>query len=172
MLGYVRAFRAIFPLAALVLASAAAGTMAVAEAPQRVVSVNLCTDQLALILAAPDQLISVSRLAHDPDSSAMVEAARNLPTNGSGAEEAYLLAPDLVLAGTYTSSDTVQMLRNLGVRVEIFAPAQSLSDIPALLTQMGAALGREDEAATQIAAFRAELSTLDDAPEQDRKSVV
>ncbi|WP_456389060.1 ABC transporter substrate-binding protein [Profundibacter sp.] len=134
-----------------------------ADAPVRVVSVNLCTDQLALMLAAPGQLVSVSRLAHDPDSSAMVRAARKLPTNGSGAEETYLLAPDLVLAGTYTSGDTVQMLRNLGIQVEIFAPARSLQDIPALLAQMGTALGRENEAAARIAAFRAELDALDDA---------
>ncbi len=96
----------------------------------------------------------------------MVDAALNLPTNGSGAEEAYLLAPDLVLAGTYTSADTVQMLRDLGVRVEVFAPAQSLDDIPALLARMGAALGQEAAANAQIAAFRHRLSGLDDAPEQ------
>ncbi len=132
--------------------------------PVRVVSINLCTDQLALGLAAPGQLISVSRLAHDPDSSAMADAARHLPTNGSGAEEVYLLAPDLVLAGTYTSPDTVQMLRNLGIPVEIFAPAQSLQDIPALLARMGAVLGREPAALAQISAFRAALAQLDDAP--------
>ena len=43
-------------------------------APRRVVSINLCTDQLAMMLAAPGQLVSVSQLAGDPHSSAMAEA--------------------------------------------------------------------------------------------------
>lgn len=140
------------------------GAAALADPPRRVVSVNLCTDQLALTLAAPGQLVSVSRLSHDPDSSALWEAARALPANGSGAEEVYLMDPDLVLAGTYTAPATVEMLRGLGIRVELFAPAESLADIPRLMAQMGAALGREVEAARQIADFETALAALDDAP--------
>lgn len=93
----------------------------------------------------------------------MADAARALPVNGSGAEEVYLLAPDLVLAGTYTAADTVQMLRDLGLRVEVFAPARALTDIPALLDRMGGLLGRQPQANAQIAAFRSGLATLDDA---------
>ncbi len=139
-------------------------TAALADAPERVVSINLCTDQLGLLLAAPGQLVSVSRLAHDPDSSAMAEAARALPTNGSRAEEVYLLNPDLVLAGTFTDPATVQMLRGLGIRVELFAPATALSDVRDRLAQMGAALGQQDEAARMIADFDAALNDLGDAP--------
>ncbi len=156
----MRPSRLISLTAALVLAGAAA----LAQPPRRVVSVNLCTDQLALALAAPGQLVSVSRLAHDPDSSALYRRARAIPANGSGAEEVYLLNPDLVLAGTFTSDATLRMLRDLGIPVERFAPAQSLDDIPARLEQMGRALGREAEAARLIAAFRAELAALSAPP--------
>lgn len=135
--------------------------------PARVVSVNLCTDQLALMLAAPGQLVSVSTLAHDPQSSSMVEAARALPTNSSTAEEVYLLDPDLVLAGTFTAPATVDMLRNLGIEVVLFAPAASLEDVPRNLAQMGAALGREDEAQAMIAEFQKRLSDIaQDRPAQ------
>jgi iron complex transport system substrate-binding protein len=129
-------------------------------APQRVVSVNLCTDQLALMMAAPGQLISVSRLAHDRKASAMVDAALPLPTNGSTAEEVFLLNPDLVLAGTFTSAATVGLLRDLGIRVELFAPAQSMSDVPARLAQMGEALGQQTAAAAMIAGFEADLDAI------------
>lgn len=160
MQGCVRHSRVIPALAALILLGAAA----MADAPRRVVSVNLCTDQLALLLAAPGQLVSVSRLAQDPSTSAMADAAQALPVNGSGAEEVFLLNPDLVLAGTHTAEATVRMLRRLGIRVDQFAPAQSLDDIADRMRQMGAALGREAEAAAQIAAFKAELARLDGAP--------
>jgi iron complex transport system substrate-binding protein len=130
------------------------------DKPQRVVSVNLCTDQLALMMAAPGQLVSVSRLAHDPMSSAMVAAARDLPTNGSTAEEVFLLKPDLVLAGTFTSSATVALLRDLGIKVIQFAPASALSDVPERLAQMGEALGQQDVADALIAQFHADLDAL------------
>ena len=136
------------------------GAAAGAAPPERVVSVNLCTDQLALRLAAPGQLVSVSKLAHDADSSAMWEAAQQLPANGSGAEEVYLLNPDLVLAGTFTSDATVSMLRGLGIRVEQFAPASSLDDIPRLIRQMGAALAVPGRADALIDTFERELTAL------------
>ncbi|MEL7466483.1 MAG: ABC transporter substrate-binding protein [Pseudomonadota bacterium] len=126
-------------------------------APERVVSVNLCTDQLAMLVAAPGQMRSVSFLAHDPRSSAMVEEASALPPNRGQAEEVFLMKPDLVVAGSFTSRATLDMLRRLGVEVVEFAPANSLDDIRASLRQMGEALGREARAAELIAAFDADL---------------
>jgi iron complex transport system substrate-binding protein len=157
MSGFVRPTRIIALIAAAVLGGASH-----AAPPERVVSINLCTDQLALMLAAPEQLVSVSRLAQDDTSSVMAAKARDLPTNGSGAEEVFLLRPDLVLAGTFTSHATVQMLRDLGIAVELFAPAASLADIEARILQMGRALGREDPARTMAARFRADLAALTD----------
>ncbi|MEM1345052.1 MAG: ABC transporter substrate-binding protein [Pseudomonadota bacterium] len=134
-------------------------TPAVAEAPARVVSMNLCTDQLAMLVAAPGQLISVSYLAHDPGTSAMAEEAQRYDTNHGLAEEIFLLAPDLVIAGTFTTRATVSMLRRLGVEVVEFAPASSLDDIRTRLTEMGKALGRETAAAEIVARFDADLAS-------------
>jgi iron complex transport system substrate-binding protein len=139
-------------------------------APGRVVSLNVCTDQLALLLGAPGQLVSVSRLAHDPRSSAMAGAARTIPANGASAEEVVLLRPDLVVAGSYTARATVEMLLRLGYRVERFEPARSLEDARGNIRRMGALLGREAEAAEVLAAFDRRLAALADQP--DRRPVV
>ncbi len=37
-----------------------------ADAPRRIVSMNLCTDQMALLLAGPERIASVSFLGADP----------------------------------------------------------------------------------------------------------
>lgn len=144
----------------LAAALAFVAVAAVADSPARVVSVNLCTDQLALHLAAPGQLISVSKLAHDPASSAQWEAARALPANNSSAEEVFLMRPDLVLAGTFTAPSTVAMLRRLGIKVIQFAPANAIEDVPRILRKMGAALGQEALAEAHIADFNAELTAF------------
>ena len=71
------------------LASAAAllvAGSADAEAPTRVVSMNLCTDQLAMLLADEGQLLSVSHIAFDPLASPMVEEAAGYEKNHGQAE--------------------------------------------------------------------------------------
>ncbi|WP_328805862.1 ABC transporter substrate-binding protein [Salipiger abyssi] len=160
----MRVSRAITLAAALLCAGAAAA--ADDAAPGRVVSLNVCTDQLALLIGAPGQLISVSRLAHDPRSSAMAEEARALPANGASAEEVVLLRPDLVLAGNYTARAATQMLEQLGYRVERFAPARSLEDARQNILRMGALLGREDRAAEVLADFDARRAALRETPER------
>lgn len=137
---------------------------AVADAPRRVVSMNLCTDQLAMMLASPGQLISVSNLAKDPMTSAMTEEARAFPVNHGSAEEIFLLRPDLVLTGSYTNPATTELLQRLGIPVAVFDPANSMEDVRASILSMGQALGREDAALALAARFDAQLASLRAAP--------
>lgn len=128
--------------------------------PERVVSMNLCTDQLSMMLAAEGQLISVSYLAIDPRSSAMAEEADAFAINYGLAEEIYLLEPDLVIAGSFTTRATVAMLRRLGIPVAIFEPANSLEDVRLRILQMGEVLGREREAEAAAALYDRRLAAL------------
>lgn len=139
-----------------------AGGDAIAEdAPRRVVSMNLCTDQLALLLAAEGQVISVSRWAAQPAASNMVGKAEGIAVNSAGAEEIYLQEPDLVLAGAFTNRTGVAMLRMLGVVVEVFPAARRIEEIPEQLERMGRLLGREAAADVLIARFRAGLARIE-----------
>lgn len=130
------------------------------EAPARVVSMNLCTDQLAMMLAAPGQLISVSNIANDPLVSPMAEEAAAYPANFGGAEEIFLLEPDLVVAANWSDPSVISMLRRLDIPVAQIDLATSLDDIPARIAEMGALLHRQAEAATVIARFEADLAAL------------
>ena len=143
--------------AALVLMLAGA---AAASGPARVVSLNLCTDQLAMLIAAPGQLQSVSWLAADPAVSLMPDQARATGLNHGSAEEVFLQAPDLVLAGTWSTGPTTQMLRRLNLRVETLPPTQSIADLRAAITRMGALLGQPERAARVLADFDAALAAV------------
>jgi len=154
MSGFGRGFRHL--VAALCVAMGPAW----AEAPTRVVSMNLCTDLLALELA-PDSVVAVSGLARDPTSSPIADLAAAYPATVGTAEDIYLMSPDLVLAGSFTERSTIEMLRRLDIRVEEFAPAQSLEDIRRDLRRMGRLLGREVEAARWLEAFDTGLESVD-----------
>ena len=110
------------------------------ELPRRVLSMNLCTDQLAMLVAAPGQLISVSAMSQDPRGSVMAEEAMQYHGNRGLAEDIFLMQPDLVLAGSFSTTATVQLLRRLGQRVEVFEPEYSFDDMRANLRRMGAVM--------------------------------
>lgn len=138
--------------AACVMASCAAA------APARVVSMNLCTDQLAMLLAAPGQLHSVSHLAAEPALSPLSDEARRYVPNHGLAEEIFVMKPDLVLAGSYTTRATVAMLRRLGLPVEEFAPEVSFADIAGNLRRLGRLLGQEAKAEDLVRSLDAALA--------------
>lgn len=129
-------------------------------APARVVSMNLCTDQLAMMLAAPGQLISVSDLAQDPRMSPMAETAAGFRPNHGRAEEIYLMRPDLVIAGAYASGPTVAMLRRLGIRVEVLQPADSIAAIRDQIVTMGTLLEQQQTARQVLDDFDSGLAQV------------
>lgn len=130
--------------------------------PQRIVSLNLCTDELLLRLADPSQIVSVSWLARDPLLSNVPQDARRYPANRGLAEEVLGLEPDLVLAGRYTTPQTVALLRRLGLKVVEFDFPTSVDQSVDLVRRFGAVIGQEQRAAElsermakELAAFRA-----------------
>ncbi len=141
-------------MGALVLAVFTASA-AMAEPPARVASINLCTDQLAMMLAAPGQLVSVSHLASEAQSSSMVAEAQAYPVNRGQVEQVFLMQPDLVLAGTYTQAATVDLLRDLGVEVVQVPPATSLAEAVEQIRIVGRALGQGPKADAMADSFAA-----------------
>lgn len=149
-------------LAALV-ASTGAAAAADRAAPQRIVSINLCTDQLALLLA-PERLLSVSFLAADPASSAMAERARGYPLNRGRAEEILPFRPDIVLAGTYGARATSDLLRRLGHRVWELPIGRDLPDVARDIRALARVLGVEARGEALIADFDRRMAAIAPPP--------
>ena len=141
-----------------------AGTGAGADsALPTVYSLNLCTDQLAMLLAAPGQLQSVSELATDPSLSVLHEQARQYPANRGLAEDVVAASPDLVVTGAWSARNATDLLRGLGYRVETFAPDLTLDGIRADIARMGKLMQREQQADGLLADFDAQLAKAPDA---------
>lgn len=121
---------------------------------------NLCTDQLAMLLARPGQLVAVSPIARDTIASAMWREAEAVPVHAGSAEAILGLAPDLVLAGAWDPPATLAMLRRLGIRVETFPVERSFDDVEANVRRMGALLGSSEAAGRMVAHMRARLDGL------------
>ena len=128
--------------------------------PQKIVSLNLCTDQLLMLLADPNQIASLSKIVDDPNVSLLADKSAKFQKNRGDAEEIFMESPDLVVAGVYTEKATVQMLKSLDVRVEIFPIEQNFEDILKNIRKMGELVGHSDRAKIMIDDFNQRLAEL------------
>ncbi|MCX7382080.1 MAG: ABC transporter substrate-binding protein [Alphaproteobacteria bacterium] len=119
-------------------------------APLRVVSLNLCTDQL-LVLLAPEQAVALSPLARDPALSVVAATAQGMRWVRPDVEAVLALAPDLVLAGPFGAQTTLAALAARGVRIERTAMPQDFLAIRAETRRFAALLGAEAAGARLIA---------------------
>jgi iron complex transport system substrate-binding protein len=148
-------------IAAFMFAAGAAGADdARPQRPERIVSMNLCTDQLLMRLVEPERIAGVSYLASRPESSAMADEARGLPVSHGVAEEVIARRPDLVLAGAYTTRMTTAILRRIGIPVVEFEPEYGFEDIRANISRMGAAVGEPERAEALVEDFDRALAAV------------
>ncbi|MFG1359595.1 ABC transporter substrate-binding protein [Xanthobacter pseudotagetidis] len=159
--------------ALLVLVFLAAAPATAAEGkPARIVSLNLCADELVLRLAGPGRVASVTYLARDPRGSNVADLAARVPVNRGLAEEVVPLAPDLVIAGAFTTRATTAMLRRLGFEVmELGVPA-TLEEAYAQIGEVAARLGEEDRGAAMVGEIKAAMAALPPAPADHPTAVV
>jgi iron complex transport system substrate-binding protein len=128
--------------------------------PTRIVSVNLCTDELVLRLADHKNIASVTWLAATSSASNVADLAMQIPVNHGLAEEVIPLDPDLVVAGIYTARAAVALLKRTGIPVLDLDVPRSLSEIRAQYRQVGQALGEEERAERVIAEMDSRLAAI------------
>jgi iron complex transport system substrate-binding protein len=127
-----------------------------------VVSLNLCADQL-LVLLAPERVAALEPLARDPALSFVAAQARALPSVRADAEAVLQLHPDLVLAGRYGAQTTVALLQARGLRVEKLDEPQDFAGIARQVMQVAGLLGVPARGAALVASMQARLAALPEA---------
>lgn len=161
--------RAVFVLLALLCAASA---QAGEGRPARIVSLNLCADELVLRLADPGQVASVTYLARDPTGSNVVDLARVVPVNRGLAEEIVPLKPDLVIVGAFTTRATTTMLRRLGLPVLELGVPHSLDEAYGEIRKVAARMGVAERGEEMIARMTAAFAALPPVPARRPTAVV
>jgi iron complex transport system substrate-binding protein len=129
----------------------------------RIASINLCTDQLLLTMADPEQIVGLSPYARDATQSWAAAQAARFPILSGEAEDVLELKPDVVLAADFTKRATRELLKQQGLRVEEFDAVLSIEETEAQIRRMGEVVGHSDRAAAQIAGIDAALARARDA---------
>jgi iron complex transport system substrate-binding protein len=129
----------------------------------RIASINLCTDQLLVTLADPEQILGLSPYARDSARSWDAAKASHFPLLSGDAEDVLVLKPDIVVAGRFTKRATRELLKDKGLRVAEFDPARSFDEVKTQLRQMGALVKHPERAETEIAKLDAAMAHAQEA---------
>ncbi len=140
------------------------------QKPARVASTHLCTDQLLMLLAEPERIVSLSHYASNPDMSMMAESARAYPINHGLAEELVLQHPDLILTSQF-GSPSILILKSLGYRVISIPVALTIEDIRVNIQAVAEAIGEPERGRGLIRQFNDELRQAT-APDREPRPTI
>jgi iron complex transport system substrate-binding protein len=140
---------------ASLLAASLALAAPAAASPRRVASLNLCTDELLLVLAAPGQIASVTHLAQDEAETPLWRQARRYRRNDGSLLSVVALRPDLVVTMGGGVRDRSGIAARLGIRTLDLPFASGIADVEANIRRLAVALGREERGADLIARIEA-----------------
>jgi len=130
---------------ACILVASLALAGAAEAAPKRVASLNLCTDELLLALAAPGQIASVTHLSQEEAETPLWRQAQRYRRNDGSLLSVAGLRPDLVLTMGGGARDRTRIAQRLGVNVVDLPFPSSIAAIEQGIATVAMALGREAE---------------------------
>jgi iron complex transport system substrate-binding protein len=154
---------------ALLLLAALASTVQLGEAlaqpagankPGRIVSLDLCTDQLLIELVERERIAAVTFLAADPAVSAIPAKAKGIPITRGAAEDVLRYDPDLIFAGPFGVAPTVDLLRRLKRNIVVVPQPSDLAGVRTSVRMVAGAVGEEMRGEAMVSAFDQRLAAL------------
>ena len=148
------------------------------EKPKRIVSLSYGTDEILTELVDSKRIASYCRWAEDPGITFITKEQYQKvgrKTDGN-AEEVLALKPDLVLATTAMSSDIINALDALGLKVYLASRPKNYEQMRQKVLKLGEAVGEKakgEELVKQMDERMAKLEAkLSQIPDNKRKTVV
>lgn len=155
-------------LAALLLSGqpAAAADAAPPPAPRRIVSLNLCADQLLMALADRDQVAALTWLSANPMLSADAAAGSTYPHHHGGAEAVLMLRPDLVFASRFTAPDEIAAVRRAGIKLVMLDIPTTIAQVEKQISAVAEAVGQPERGAAINRTIEESIAAAAPAPGQ------
>jgi iron complex transport system substrate-binding protein len=132
--------------------------------PQRIVSTTLATDEMLLELVAPERIVAISSFADDEDVSHVAgRYPTKIPRIPCNLEPIMARQPDLICVASYSSADTLELLRNAELPVWRKPDVLSFADIERALHGLGERCHAQDAAARVVQRMHNRLAAIETA---------
>lgn len=113
-----------------------------------IVSLNPCADQLLLALVPPSRIAAISHYSRDPGAGSIpLAVARRLPVTAGTAEEVIALAPELVIATSFTPPATRDAFARTGLKTLYLGSPTTIAASKAQVKELAAAVGAVERGA-------------------------
>jgi iron complex transport system substrate-binding protein len=146
-----------YTFAALAMLAGAGLAPALAAGP-RIVSMNVCADQMLIPLADPEQILGLSKFSREPWASYFADDARRYPILSGVAEDVLVLKPDIVVASLFDKRSTRELLKANGLHLAEFAVPRNLDEVRAQIRWMGEIVQHPDRTTAAIARLDAAIA--------------
>lgn len=157
-------------LSSIVLLASLSGTMPPPRPapPKRIVSLNMCADQLVIALADKGQIAGLTEWARDPQLSYFADRAKSLPFTHRSAEEVLALHPDVVIGAPYRTRSVLAPLKARGVPMVDMPYKDGLDGVKESIRTVAQAVGHPERGAAMIARIDADLARIGPPPGRSR----
>lgn len=133
---------------------------AAAAPPRRIMSLNICTDELLLDLVPASRIASVTFLSRERASLKAWPQGADVPVNHGTAEEILTTRPDLILTDPFVAPSLRPILAKSGARIVEVPPAENFDQIRAVVRLVAKVVGEERRGEALIARMDATLRDL------------
>lgn len=124
----------------------------------KVISTNVCADELLLDLADPQQILAVTHYAKPRHQNILADHA--IPTYHGQTEEVLSLHPDLVLTGAFDAPLTSDLFKQFQIKTLALELPKNFRDINNQIDLVGKALHQEEKAQRIILHIQEKLKSL------------
>ena len=146
--------------------------------PQRIISMTISTDEILLDLVDTKRIVAFSRLVDDPGISNIVERAKAVPdrVDGQSSEAIMALRPDLILVPDFVKPEVIQSLRDMDLKVYVYATPKSIGEVEDCIRYLAAAVGEKEQGELMVEKMQKHLQAVEqqigDIPEAQQERVV
>ena len=146
--------------------------------PQRIVTLALSSDEMALAMLPAQRLAALHYLADDPGISTEAAKAQAVTARvrDYNVEQLLSLQPDLVLAPDWNRQELIQTLRDAGLSVVVTKGPSSVAEVKEALQQIALAAGEPQAGQKLIEQMELEMADIaakvQNIPQAQKKTVV
>ena len=140
--------------------------------PKRIASLNLCTDELLLSLADPDQIISLTWLAREESLSAFFAPARQYHQNNGRASDVIPLNPDLVFLSEFSPANALGILENVGIKSVVVPEPLTTEQLLENIRVISSAIDQVKKGEKLISLFSSRLKSIAEDTSRQKTSAL
>ncbi len=131
-----------------------------AEKPKKIVSINLCTDELLLQLVEPERVAALTKFSADPEVSTVASRVKDIKKIQGGIEAVQACGPDLLVGGKFSHKETLRFFGRSGIPVLTLGLPRNFEDIYTDIRKLAEAVGETARGDQVVREMRSDLAEL------------